>query len=154
MTPAALRCREVYAKLVPLRSQVANSFTSPAMRSMYSTYFDEFFKFVSLKAVYGNDKGTDISPGFIVDTIWHNVMNDPVYNKIQAVCYAVCHRRIKHHPERARDPPNVIEMRYLLSQYIMAKVFKHTDVGTFTRFCKDQGKALIDSFRSEPNFGC
>lgn len=155
---SAAKCREIYARLVPLHSQVLSCYRGghAVVGSMYSSHFDEFFKFISIKAVYGNDQGTDLSPGFIVDNVWHTVISNPaVYKNIQDICYAVCRRRVSHHPNRARDPKAIIERRYLLTQYIMTKVFGPTwIIGPFDDFCKKRGKGLLSSLRNEPNLGC
>jgi hypothetical protein len=126
------------------------------MRSLYRDYFDEFLKFISIKAVYGNSSGTDLSPGYIVDVIWHAVILKPeVYNNIQNICYKMCKKRVGHHPEREKDDPKMIERRYLLSQYTMTKVFgPKWIIGTFDDYCKKHSARHLDELHMQPRLGC
>lgn len=150
-----IKCREVYKHLLPLMPQIMGC-TSPVSQSLYRSYFDEFLKFISIKAAYGNKRGTDFSPGYIVDIIWHGVIAKPdVYNSIQSICYSICHKHVYHHPEREKDNPKLIEQRYLLSQYTMTKVFGPTwIIGTFDNFCKQHGQSLLRSLNHQPSLGC
>lgn len=110
------------------------------------------FKFLAVKAVYGNDSGTDFSPGLISDNIWHGVLlNTKLYSKLEQICG----RRIHHHPERANDKRDVILKRQLLTLYAIKKHFGDTwFIDTFQNFCQKHGARLTTQLASEHRLGC
>jgi len=148
----AIKCINIYRDLLPYRKDVHLCLTDIHQKVYQIKYVDEYLKFMAIKAVYGNESGTDFSPGSISDNIWHKVLlNTRLYAKLEQICG----KRIHHHPQRAKDPANIILKRQLLTKYTIKKHFGDTwFIGTFANFCQKNGKQLTESIRMESRLGC
>lgn len=145
----AIKCVNIYRGLQPYGREIHERVKNSVYRM---EHIDDFLKFLAIKAVYGNNYGTDFSPGYISDRIWHTILLD---TRLYAKLERVCGRRIHHHPERANDPKDIILRRQLLTKYAMEKHFGHKWlIGTFQQFCKQRGKDIIQALQSEPRLGC
>lgn len=148
---ARVTCNALYQRLQNRYDTRVRGTLNPIMASVYSGKFYRFFQFIALKAVYGNDQGTDMSPGYVTDSIWHAVILDTqLYDEIQRTCG----RRIIHHPDRALDIPVTITRRHLMTEYMIGRVFHDWYKEGFPQFVAKHGKSITQSLKSEPSLGC
>jgi len=118
------RCRKLYAQLrklyaQPILKRYRLNTHSRLVPELIWRAVDDFLKFIAIKTVYGNNLGTDFSPRFAVDSIWHHVILDTqLYDQIQRTC----RRRIHHHPLRRLDSEQTKRLRRLLTLYLSRRV--------------------------------
>lgn len=119
--PLAIKCRKLFHTLYRLYfARIQGIYTENIHEDTVKRLVLRFFKFIALKTIYGNDTGTDFSPGFETDEVWHKVILDTsLYRDIQRTCG----RTLDHYPENAMDSKDVISRRYILGSYMMEKVF-------------------------------
>lgn len=111
-----INCISLYMTLTKLYQSRVES----VVRHASAVEIEYFFKFIALKAIYGNNSGTDLSPSFTTDTIWHQVLLDTkLYRQIEATC----RRQIPHYPQRANDSDQAKLRRRLLTLFLIRRIF-------------------------------